>query len=138
MVGRGAAFADVDDDGDQDLFIVSSGGKPRLVRNDQQTGNHWLRFRLEGTRCNRDAIGAWIQVDVGGRSLRRQVMPTCSYLSQMELPVTFGLGPRARVKAVKIHWPDGTVQELDAIDVDQTITVRQDASSSPPQSATTT
>jgi hypothetical protein len=60
-----------------------------LLRNDQRFGHHWLRLKLVGTRSNRDAIGAWIKVRVGGQTLSRQVMPTRSYLSQSELPVTW-------------------------------------------------
>ena len=125
MVGRGAVFADIDDDGDQDVLIMASGQSPRLLRNDQQTGHSWLRFRLEGTLANRDAIGAWVDVQVNGRTLRQQVMPTRSYLSQVELPVTFGLGTATEVQAVEITWPDGSCQAIDPPAVNQTVTVRQ-------------
>ncbi len=125
MVARGAAYADIDGDGDQDLLIVASGRAPRLLRNDQQTGHNWLRFRLEGTRANRDAIGAWVQLQVGEYTLRQQVMPTRSYLAQVELPVTFGLGSATEVQNVEITWPDGSRQTIDPPTPNQTVTIRQ-------------
>ncbi len=119
-VGRGAAYADIDGDGDQDVLITTSGGRPRLLRNDQNLGHHWVRFRLQGTRANRDAIGAWINLTLpDGRVLSRQVMPTRSYLSQVELPVTFGLVDFAEIPRTEISWPDGTKQVLGSLKADQ-------------------
>ena len=121
LVGRGTGYADFDNDGDLDILISSTGRKPRLLRNDLDLGHHWIRFRLigDGESCNRDAIGSWIEVVVGGDILRQQVMPTRSYLSQVEMPVTFGLGESPEIESVKIHWCDGTEQSLGALPVDQ-------------------
>ncbi|NUQ61059.1 MAG: CRTAC1 family protein [Pirellulales bacterium] len=124
-VGRGASFADLDGDGDQDLLITAIARPPRLLRNDQQLGHHWLRLKLEGTSSNRDAIGAWVEVHASDRIQRQQVMPTRSYLSQAELPVTFGLGRTARVDKVVIRWPGAPTQELTGLAVDRTHLVRQ-------------
>ncbi|MCO6455320.1 MAG: CRTAC1 family protein [Pirellulaceae bacterium] len=114
LVGRGASYADIDQDGDLDLVLTSCGGPPRLLRNDQATGHSWLRFRLVGRRCNRDAIGTWLEVKLAGRTVRRQVMPTRSYLSQVELPITLGLGAD-QVQAVEIRWADGSRQSVPAV-----------------------
>lgn len=125
MVGRGSAFADIDGDGDLDVILTQVDGPPRLLRNDQVLGHHWLRVRLVGTRCNRDAIGASVTARVGGKHLSRQVMPTRSYLSQSELPITFGLGTQARVESLEIVWPGGGVQRISSPTVDQVMVVEQ-------------
>lgn len=114
IVGRGSAYADIDGDGDLDVILTQAEGAPLLLRNDQKQGHHWLRLKLVGTRSNRDAIGAWIKVRLGSRVLSRQVMPTRSYLSQSELPVTFGLGNSEKVDSVEIVWPGGNKQKVTA------------------------
>lgn len=125
LVGRGATFADIDGDGDLDVLLTGIASAPRLLRNDQQLGNHWLRLKLVGTKCNRDAIGARVEVQTHGLTQYRQVMPTRSYLSQSELTLTFGLGVAPKVERVTIHWPDGTRQELQDVPLDKEIRVEQ-------------
>lgn len=125
MAGRGAAYADIDNDGDLDALLVEVGGTPRLLRNDQQLGHHFARFKLTGAGGNRDAIGAWIELHVGEAVLHRQVMPTKSYLSQSELPVTIGIGEATKIDKAVIHWPDGTSQEIPGVAVGSITTVRQ-------------
>lgn len=107
IVGRGSAYADIDGDGDLDVVLTQVGGPPLLLRNDQKLDHHYLRLKLvgNGTTTNRDAIGAWVKATVAGRTLWRQVMPTRSYLSQSELPVTIGLGSTAKVDSVEVIWP---------------------------------
>ena len=110
-VGRGAAFGDFDNDGDLDVLITTNHGPARLYRNDQLTGNRGIRFRLVGTKSNRDAIGATVRITSGGETSSRTVKSGSSYLSQSELPVTFGLGRRDTVGRVEIFWPSGRVEE---------------------------
>jgi hypothetical protein len=95
------------------------------LRNDQHSGHHWARFQLTGTKCNRDAIGGWVEVQVAGRWLRRQVMPTRSYLSQIELPVTVGLGNQTTIEHARVVWPDGTTQDVPNVKIDGLTKVTQ-------------
>jgi hypothetical protein len=125
IVGRGSAFADIDSDGDLDVVLTQVGGPPLLLRNDQQLNHHWLRLKLVGTKSNRSAIGAWVHARVGGQALSRQVMPTRSYLSQSELPVTIGLGQATQLDELEIKWPSGTVQKVDNVNLDQPITIAE-------------
>jgi hypothetical protein len=127
LVGRGAAFADIDGDGDLDVLLTATGGAPRLLRNDQALGHHWLRLKLVGNTCNHDAIGALVEVEAGGTVQRRQVMPARSYLSQVELPVTFGLGDQESIDRVTVNWPDGSRQEVVSAPVDRLLVVEQAA-----------
>lgn len=125
IVGRGSAFADIDGDGDPDVVLTQVGGPPLILRNDQNLHRHWVRLKLVGTKSNRDAIGAWIRVGVNGRVLLRQVMPTRSYLSQSELPVSIGLGEATRLDALEIRWPRGAVQKIGSVPIDRTTVITE-------------
>jgi len=125
IVGRGSAYADVDGDGDLDVVLFQTGDPPLLLRNDQALGHHWVRLKLVGRPPNREAIGARVALTTNGVTQHRQVNPTKSYLSQSELPLTFGLGQADRVERVDITWPDGTEQRVEAVPIDRVVTIEQ-------------
>jgi enediyne biosynthesis protein E4 len=114
IVGRGLAYGDFDRDGDLDLLITTNNGPAYLYRNDQTSGNRSIRFQLTGTKSNRDAIGAIVRIFAegnAGQSQWRMVHGGSSYLSQSELPVTFGVGKSEKIELVTIEWPSGRNEE---------------------------
>jgi enediyne biosynthesis protein E4 len=118
-VGRGLAYGDFDRDGDVDLLIATNNGPAYLYRTDLTNGNRSIRIRLIGTKSNRDAIGASVKIFHGaskGPTIQsRLVKGGSSYLSQSELPVTFGLGKRDKVDRLVIEWPSGRTEEYKSL-----------------------
>jgi hypothetical protein len=92
--------------------------KPSLLVNATHYNNHWVTFRTEGTRSNRDGIGAKISVKAGGRTLVNEVRSGSSYISQNDLRVHFGLGLAPKIDGVEIRWPSGLVEHFDNLAVD--------------------
>ncbi|HKR32453.1 MAG TPA: CRTAC1 family protein [Terriglobales bacterium] len=123
-VGRGAAYADIDNDGDLDLVFTTNGGPAQLFRNESK-GGHSLRVKLQGTKSNRDGIGAVVRVQSGGASQWLMMRSGSSYLSQSELVLTFGLGSSMKADRVEIEWPSGQRDTLNNIAADQIITVQE-------------
>ncbi len=112
-IGRSAAYGDFDNDGDLDVLITTNRGPAYLYRNDQLSGNRSLRFRLAGTQSNRSAIGAKVSISYeGGRKASRLVKSGSSYLSQSELPVTFGVAKADQAERVVVEWPSGRVEDF--------------------------
>jgi hypothetical protein len=106
------AYGDFDRDGDLDVLITTNQGSAHLFRNDLGSGNRSLRLRLAGAKSNRDAIGAMVRVFTAEGQQTRTVKTGSSYLSQSELPVTFGLGKRGAAERMVIEWPSGRTQEF--------------------------
>ncbi|HYG35603.1 MAG TPA: ASPIC/UnbV domain-containing protein, partial [Clostridia bacterium] len=125
MVGRGSAFADIDGDGDLDVVITQIAGTPKVLRNDQELSHHWIRLKLVGTKNNRDAIGAWVKLRVADQTLWRQVMPTRSYFSQSELPITIGLGQATQPDDLEVIWPGGARQRVESVGVDRVTVITE-------------
>ena len=111
-VGRGAAFGDFDLDGDPDVVITTNGGPAFLYRNDVVTGHRSIRVRLRGVESNRDGIGARVRATVGPARYARTVKTGSSYLSQSELPLTFGLGQHEGAATLVVEWPAGGRDEV--------------------------
>jgi enediyne biosynthesis protein E4 len=112
IVGRGAAFADFDRDGDLDVVLTTNHGPPHLLRNDLASGSNWLRVRLVGRISNRDGIGAIVRIKAAGRTQWTEIRSGSSYCSQNELVATFGLAHATAVETVEIEWPSGRKQSL--------------------------
>ena len=112
VVARGAAWGDVDADGDPDLLTATNNGPATLYRNDGGEKNRWIALRLRGTKSNRDGFGARITLAAGGRTQRGFAKASSSYCSQSQKEVLFGLGSAARVERIDILWPSGRTQTL--------------------------
>ncbi|HEY6251380.1 MAG TPA: CRTAC1 family protein [Candidatus Angelobacter sp.] len=122
-VARGAAFADIDNDGYLDLLVTTNAGSVALFRN-AGGSNHGLRIKLIGSKSNRDGIGAIVRLKNGSDS-QYQMLHSGGYLSQSELVLTFGLGAATKADSVQIDWPSGQVDHLTNINADQTISVEE-------------
>src|SRR6185436_14583138 len=122
---RGAAFGDYDNDGDVDALVINMNDRPTLLRNDTDRRAHWITLRLVGTKSNRDAIGAKVTVEAGGRRQTTAVRGDGSYLSHSDLRAHFGLGVATRVDRIEIRWPSGFVQNASGLAADQFYAVRE-------------
>jgi len=125
-IGRGAAFGDVDNDGNVDIVVTTNNGPVRLLLNQGAAAHHWLAIRLDQPRANRFGIGSWIAVERTGRpTLWRRVRTDGSYLSASDVRAHFGLGPSAEVAAVVVQWPDGGRERWTGLSADRAITLRR-------------
>jgi hypothetical protein len=123
-VARGAAYADLFNEGVLDVLMTTNGGRAYLFHNDGVT-NRSLRIKLSGTKSNRDGIGALITVTSGGERQVKMVRSGSSYLSQSELVATFGLGQKAKADSIEIKWPSGQSETLSNVNAGQMITVQE-------------
>ncbi len=127
IVGRGAAWGDIDNDGRLDVLILQNNGPALLWHNETSTQNHWLTLKLVGRKSNRDGIGAVVLVSGGGITRRALVRSGSSYLSQSDLRPHFGLGAQTTAR-VEIRWPSGIVDTLAHVSCDRIVTVREGTS----------
>ena len=125
-VGRGAAFGDIDNDGDVDVLVGNDAGPAQLLLNTLGNRNHWVGLRLKGSRENRDMLGAYVEVTrADGTRLTRRARADGSYASANDPRVLVGLGGSAGAPRVRVRWPDGQVDDWPAVDVDRWTTLAQ-------------
>jgi len=122
---RGAAFGDVDNDGDVDIVISNVNAPPDLFRTDTEAGRHWLLVKLTGTTSNRSAIGARVGCTAGGMTQWEEVRGGGSYISQNDLRVHFGLGETTKVDRLWVRWPSGLEEEWRELAADQILPLRE-------------
>jgi len=125
-MGRGAAFGDIDNDGDVDIVVTNNNGPVRLLLNQRPSANHWLQLRLDQRPSNRFGIGSWVGVERAGRpTLWRRVRTDGSYLSASDVRAHFGLGAAADIAAITVQWPDGGRERWTGVQGDRVVTLRR-------------
>ena len=122
-VGRGAAVADFDNDGDLDIVIADCGGPALLYRNDGGNRNHWLAIKARGRESNRFGLGSKVRVTAGGVTQYREINPSGSYLSTSDMRLYFGLGKETVARRLEIEWPRGKKQVLENVPAGQVLTL---------------
>jgi hypothetical protein len=123
-VARGAAYADINNDGSLDVLTTTNGGRAYLFANEGGT-NHSLRIKLQGTKSNRDGLGTVVRLSAGADKQWKMLRSGSSYLSQSELVLTFGLGTHPKADALEVEWPSGQVDKLSNVAAGQTITIQE-------------
>jgi hypothetical protein len=124
-VGRGAAFGDFDNDGDEDIVVNDLDGSPQLLRNDGGNTNNSLMIRTVGVKSNRDGIGARVKVVSGDLTQVDEVRSGGSYLSQSDLRLHFGLEKRTKVDLVEVRWPSGTIDRVPNVSANRILTIKE-------------
>jgi hypothetical protein len=122
---RGAAIADFNGDGKLDLVVTALSAPAEIWMNDSPTGNHWIDLALEGTRSNRDAIGAKIRISAGGQTQYDHVSHVSGYASSSARPVHFGLGAAATAAEIEIQWPSGIRQLLKDVAAGRVVRIKE-------------
>src|SRR5213078_2174140 len=123
--GRGAAFGDIDNDGDVDIVINNLDGPPQLLRNDGGNANNSVLIKLLGVKSNRDGIGARVKIVSGDLTQTDEVRSGGSYISQNDLRLHFGLEKRTKVDLIEIRWPSGMVDKITNVNVNKLLTVKE-------------
>lgn len=138
IVARGAAYADIDKDGDLDLLITSNHGPAYLFRNDGGNQNRWISVKTVGSKTNRNGIGAVVRVESASGRQWGVVRSGSSYCSQSDLALTFGLGKDTQVTALEIEWPGGAKQKFTNLKADQALVIDETKGILPSASPATT
>ena len=122
---RGACFADYDNNGKVDAFVVNLGSKGTLLHNVSTNTGHWIAIKLKGTKSNRDGIGAKVEVIAAGKRQTAERVAGSGYMSQNDERLHFGLGAASAVEKLIVHWPSGREQTLENLTVDRVLTVEE-------------
>ena len=124
-IGRGGVYLDFDNDGCLDLYVVNLGQQARLFRNRCEHANNWLEVKTVGAASNRDGLGTRIELTAEGRSQIREIASGRSHMSQNTMPAHFGLGKAGMVDSLTVRWPNGQVQTLTDVAVNQRLVVSE-------------
>jgi hypothetical protein len=127
---RGAAFADLDGDGDTDALVMNMNARPSLLRTDLGRRGRGVRVALEGTRSNAQGIGATVLLSAGGRTQARAVLSQASYYSVDDLRPHFGLGGATRIERIEVRWPSGMVDVIGPLAATSEVRIREGSSPS--------
>jgi hypothetical protein len=119
QVGRGAVYADLDNNGSMDIVINNQDGAPTVLKNPADSANHWVGFELQGSKSNRLGIGARVKVYSGNSVQTSWLVSGGSYISQNDMRLHFGLGPATAIEKVEVRWPSGKVDTIQKLKADQ-------------------
>ena len=124
-VSRGAAFGDIDNDGDIDVVINNLDGSPVILRNDGGNKNNWINIKTVGSKRNRDALGAQVKVKAEELVQVKEVYSGGSYISQNDTRLHFGLGKKTKVDSIEVRWPAGKTDVIRDVPVNQFVVVQE-------------